>query len=199
MVHSRKSALAAVLLVGCWTGLVLSAPLLVRYAIDQGVSRQRPDAIDRAALALVAVAALAYIAYWTVMLLLSQVMERFLLDLRVVVFEQLQSLPLSFFEQQRSGALVAHITADVDAISRLSQEGLFRLLNASMALVVALGILFTMSPALAGLLMLMLAPVAFLGRAFHIRAQRTYGAVQQRTSDLLGGVREAITGIRLIQ
>jgi hypothetical protein len=52
----RRRILAALALVTAWTVTVLSGPLLVRYAIDQGIKKGQPRALDRAVVGYSAVA-----------------------------------------------------------------------------------------------------------------------------------------------
>jgi len=196
--HRRRAVLAAVLMT-VWTALLLAAPALIRYAIDHGLTRHDPAALDRAALALLVCAVLTYALYWAFTLVMTEVAESFLYDLRVRVFDHLQSLSMGFYDRQRSGLLVSRMTSDVDVVSQLAQNGLLTFVRAVLTLVLALVILLAMSPLLTLVCAVAVVPVAFASRRFRRQSRLAYSGVQDEIAHTLTSVQEGLAGVRVIQ
>src|SRR4029077_14001767 len=112
----RGRILAALALVTAWTVTVLSGPLLVRYAIDQGIKKGQPRALDRAVVGYIAVALISYGLHRAQIRSLSVVGEAFLRDLRIRVFDHLQRLAMPFYDREKTGVLVSRMTSDIDSL-----------------------------------------------------------------------------------
>jgi ATP-binding cassette subfamily B protein len=189
----------AVALVLTWTLLSLASPALIAYGIDQGIAKGDVGAIDRAAFGALAAGLCAYLLYRAQTRVVAMIAETFLYDLRVRAFDHLQSLSMGFHDRQRSGVLVSRMTSDVDALSQLSQNGLFTLVTASFSLVVSAVILAVLSPLLMLVCVLVLVPVAVASRRFQQRSREVYRAVQHEISGTLASAQEGLAGVRVIQ
>lgn len=196
---SRWWIVLAVTVVLAWTALSMATPVLVGYGIDQGVGRRNLRAVDVAAAGVLAAGLFGYLAFRLQARLISRVTEGFLYDLRVRVFDHLQSLSMGFYDRQRSGILVSRLTADVDGLSQFAQNGLFTLATAGFSLVLAVAILVALSPPLALVCLVVLIPVAVASRRFQRRSRQAYGAVQRETGTALASAQEGLAGVRVIQ
>lgn len=122
--------------------------------------------------------------------------HRFIADLRVEVQKKVLSLPVSFFDKHKSGALVQRIMNDVDGIKNLVGTGLVQMIGGTITSLVTLGILIYISPLLT---LYVLIPVILVGFIFlkafsYIRPifkkRREINAnVQGRLTETLGGIR----------
>jgi ATP-binding cassette, subfamily B, bacterial len=195
----RLRALLGAVLVVAWTGLLLAGPALIRYGIDDGLGKRDGAALDRAAVALLVAAVLAYVLYRALTLVMTTVAEGFLYDLRVRVFDHLQSLSMGFYDRQRSGVLVSRMTSDVDVITKLAQEGLFTLVRSVLMLVLSLAVMIAMSPLLTLVCVASLAPVMAATRRFRRQARSAYSGVQDEIGQTLSSVQEGLAGVRVIQ
>ena len=195
----RLRIAAAVAVVLTWTLLSLAGPALVGYGIDQGIAKGDAGALDRAALGTLAAGLLAYALFRVQTYLISTVAEGFLYDLRVRVFDHLQSLSMGFYDRQRSGVLVSRMTSDIDVISQLAQNGLFALVTATFSLVFAAAILIALSPLLMLVCVVVLVPVLVASRRFQRRSREAFRVVQHEIGGTLASVQEGLSGVRVIQ
>jgi ATP-binding cassette, subfamily B, bacterial len=196
---NRRRALLGAVLVVASTALVLAAPAVIRYGVDKGIGHHDGGALDRAVLVLLAAALLAYVLHRAVLIVANTVAEDFLYDLRVRVFEHLQSLSMGFYDRQRSGVLVSRMTSDVDVISNLAQEGLLTLVQAMLTMVIALAVMLALSPLLTGVCVVLLIPVVFATRRFRRQASAAFRGVQDELGLMLTSVQEGLTGVRVVQ
>ena len=103
----KGPVIIAGLLVVVWTLTVVAGPLIVRYAIDNGLSEGEVGPLNTAIVAYLAVAVVAYVVARLQIMSIGRIGEGFLRDLRVRVFDHLQSLSLGFFEKEKAGVLVS--------------------------------------------------------------------------------------------
>jgi ATP-binding cassette subfamily B protein len=196
--HRRGVALGAVLVLA-YTATLLAGPVIVRYAIDSGLIPGDPAALWRAVAAYTAVAVLGYGAFRAQILVVARVGEGFLRDLRVRVFDHLQSLSLGFYEKEKAGVLISRMTSDVDELRELVQGTLFDFVSSVLLLVLSVGVLVWMSPTLALFCLAALPPVVAASVWFRRRSSRAYLAVRDRVGETLAAAQEGISGVRVVQ
>ncbi len=115
----RAAVIRTGLLVVVWTLTVVAGPLIVRYAIDHGLSDHNEAALNKSIVAYLVVAAVAYVVARLQIMAVGRIGEGFLRDLRVRVFNHMQSLSLGFFEREKAGVLVSRMTSDIDSMAEL--------------------------------------------------------------------------------
>jgi ABC-type multidrug transport system fused ATPase/permease subunit len=120
-------------------------------------------------------------------------------DLRNLMFRQLQSLELAFFDRQQTGQLMSRVTVDLQSIRFFLGYGLVFILQSALAISLAGTAMFLIDPALAAIA---LAPVPFVvyatSRYSHL-ARPALQEVQQRIAELTADVEENISGVRVVK
>src|SRR5207247_839595 len=164
--------LAAIAAVVVSTGIAVAGPLVVRYAIDHGLSDGHHDrgALDRAGLVFLALAVLKPFVARAQVLWSARAGERFLAALRTEAFDHLQRLSLGFFEGERAGVLVSRLTADVQSLTLFVRTALIEVVGSLLLLVVSASVLIVLSPKLAAFTLVALpARRGESGRDRHVR------------------------------
>ena len=129
--------------------------------------------------------------------LMMVVGQRVLLYMRTQIFQRIQALSLSFFDQREAGDLMSRLVNDTEVINQMLSGGITRLANMSLSLV---GILVTMVGLNWRLALVSFAvlPVMFLAttvfsrwtRVAFRRTRRTIGQVSAELQENIAGVRE---------
>ena len=197
--NERRSLLLGSALVVLWTSTVVAGPALVRYGIDKGLGEDDAGALNLAVGAYVVVAALAYVSYRALIVVINLVGERFLRDLRTRVFGHLQSLSMAFFDREKAGVLVSRMTADIESLSELVQVGLILFLSNALLLVVTLAVLLLMSWKLALIALVALPVVVVASIRFQRLSNKAYLVVRDRIGSMLSSLQEGLSGLRVIQ
>ena len=109
------------------TGAALAMPYLVKVAIDEGVIPKDLAVINRVAVAYLVLAGVQFLAGRVEIEAVARAGQRVLYTVRTKLFRHLQTLSLDFYERERTGRLVARMTADIDAMSDLVTDGLVTL------------------------------------------------------------------------
>ncbi|RIK22953.1 MAG: hypothetical protein DCC51_04350, partial [Anaerolineae bacterium] len=115
------------LVIGTLLGLVL--PLVVRNLVDFVIVNKDFDDLKRVTLGLVIVFALQSIFTFIEQITMAYSGERAVADIRIDVFTHLQSLPLSFYAERRTGELVSRVTNDVALLQQAMTSQLIGLLR----------------------------------------------------------------------
>jgi subfamily B ATP-binding cassette protein MsbA len=131
--------------------------------------------------------------------LLSVEAQHLISQLRVKVQKQIIHLPISFFDNTKSGALVSRIMTDVEGVRNLVGTGLVQLFGGILTSVVAFGILIYINPmmTLLAVLPLLLFGIISLKAFSHIRPIfRKRGKIN---AEVTGRLTESLGGIRVIK
>jgi len=128
--------------------------------------------------------------------ILSVEAQRLIAILRAKIQKQILKLPIRFFDNNKSGALVSRIMSDVEGVRNLVGTGLVQLFGGILTAVISLFLLINISPMMT---LYVLVPVSIFGfislKAFGyirpiFRQRRVINAeVTGRLTETLGGVR----------
>lgn len=191
IVAALALVVAALAMLGVGQGL--------RAVIDQGFAAGDPAWLDRALLAMFGVIALLAAATYLRFYNVSWLGERVTADLRRRVFDHLLSLPPSYFEQGRTGAVISRLTSDTTLIENAIGSTLSIALRNLLILIGGLAMLFTTNLKLTLLVLagvpLVVAPIVLFGR----RVRRLARISQDRVADLGNRIDETIHEIRIVQ
>jgi ATP-binding cassette, subfamily B, bacterial len=196
--YRRLVVVAGVAMIGATT-ISLAAPLLTKYAIDQGISQGDARPINIAA-AVYLVLILVRPALERVMVLCSaRAGESFLGDLRVAAFDKLQQLSMPFFEQTRAGVLVSRLTNDVQTLTTFTRMVLVEVVGSVLLFCVTLVILVSLSPLLS-LVMLIPGPLLVWSSLRYGKNSRpAFLALRDRVAETMSSLQEGLTGVRVLQ
>ncbi len=145
--------------------------------IAQGTSRY-PVTLEEVGFLLVAVLVVqGFVSYYRVQLF-ARVSERGIAAVRTALYERLITLPVTFFEQTRTGELVSRLTADVEKLYNAFSITLAEFLRQVILLISGVIILGVLTPHLS-LIMLATFPVIVVGAMFFGRYIRKLSKQRQ--------------------
>ncbi len=181
-------------------GLQLIIPRVIKWAIDDltqgGISRSHLLRYSAYIMA-IAIGIGIFRYFWRFFIMGTS--RRIEEALRNRLFRHYQSLPFSFFNNYKTGDLMAHATNDIKAVQRAVGMGFVILTDVLVLGTAAIGFMLYISPKLT-LFALMPAPllISFVlrfGRMLHRRFER----VQASFSSLTERVRENLSGMRVVK
>jgi ATP-binding cassette, subfamily B, bacterial len=196
--HRGLVALAS-LAVLAQTGAGLAMPYLVKVAIDRGVVPRRLEVLDRVALAYLVLVALQYLAGRVEVLTVASAGQRVLYAVRNKLFRHVQALSLDFYERERTGRLVARMTADIEAMSDLVTDGLVTLVTSLVTLVGVTVILVALDWRLAVATLVVAPAIALAARGYRRWSSTAYRQVRETHSVVTVQLQEALAGVRAVQ
>ena len=147
---------------------------------------------------LVILVAQSVVSYFRV-LLFARVSELGIADVRKAVFGRLISLPIYFFEKNRSGELISRLTADVEKLYSAFSITIAEFLRQVLILIFGIGFIVARAPKLS-LIMLLTFPLVVVGAIFFGRFVRKLSKQRQEalaeTNNVLG---ESIQSIQAVK
>ena len=117
-------------------------------------------------------------------------------DMRKDVFEHMQALSCSYYDKNRTGVLMSHITSDLFDVTELAHHGPENLLICSLTIVGALAVMFTLEWRLA-LVLCMLLPICFaFTLSQRVKMKNANVEVKRKTAQIYAAIESSISGIR---
>ena len=194
----RLIALAALGIVGS-TVVTIAAPALVRYAIDEGISKGDAGPVNIAAAIFLVLVLLRPVFERIVVVCSARAGERFLAALRVTAFEHLQRLSMPFFESERAGVLVSRLTADVQTLTTFTRQVLVEVVGAVLLFAVTAVVLVVLSPVLAAVTLVSFPLLGWAAIRYQRRSHPTWMSVRERVADTMTSLQEGLTGMRVVK
>jgi len=131
--------------------------------------------------------------------IMQSIGQKTMYDLRKEIFQHLQRLPMSFFDQSPVGRLVTRTTTDVDALNDLFASGIVAMLNDFVLLISMAVWLFVMQPRLA---LATLSPLPFmivLTYFFRTRVRDANRRIRTAIARINGFLQEHVSGMAIVQ
>ena len=119
--------------------------------------------------------------------------------LRNRLFSHLQCLSAAYFDQAKTGDLMAHATNDIQQIRMATGMGMVALNDAVVLGLAAIGFMAYINVRLTAFVLIPMPLIVFGTRFFSKQMHRRYQAVQASFSDLTEVIRERFAGIRIIK
>ena len=120
-------------------------------------------------------------------------------DLRNLLFRQLQSFELAFFDSQQTGQLMSRVTVDLQSIRFFLGYGLVFMMQSGLAIVLAAVAMFVIQPGLAAIALIPVPFVVYVTNRYSRLARPALQEVQQRIGELTADVEENISGVRVVK
>ena len=195
--RARLAIALAAILAGSVLGL--AGPYTLQFLIDAVFQQNNAALLNQIALILVAIFALQSVTYFIRSYLLSYIGEHVMADLRVRLFEHLERLSLTFYNERRTGELVSRLTNDVSTVRGVVTSDISTALSQSLTFIGALALIVVTDWRLT-LFMFALVPVIVLVAVlFGRRLRKLSSAVQDQLANATTVLEESISGIRVVQ
>ena len=184
----------------CLTSLLdLIFPVLVRQMLDKEIPSGDISSVGRLCLFMLALYAFSFLLNYIIEYYghkMSAGMEH---AMRCDLFKHIESQSIRFFDNNKTGQLIARITSDVSEVSELSFKGPHDLFVCIVTMVGTLGMLFYMNPYLGSIISLLLIFNALHIVFMHKRMKNCFTQSRAKFGEVSSYVTESISGIRLVK
>ena len=181
------------------TSLTMTTPWLLGQAVDAIAARADMGRVLRPVLLVVAIALVQGIVRTLSRALIFNAGRDIEYDLRNDLFAHLETLPVGFYQQARTGDLMSRLVNDVSAVRMLLGPGILNFINTPVYYVYGLAIMGSIH------LRLTLAALAVYPLALYV-VKRTSGLLMERTvrvqeglGELSSRVQENLSGIHVVK
>ena len=200
LMHPRRGILLLGLLltsINTLAGLVL--PLSSKFLFDNVITKRQIQLLFPLVLAVVGATAIKGLTSFTLTQLLSKSAQRMITDLRKQVQAHIGRLPVTFYDANKTGALVSRIMSDVEGVRNLIGTGLVEFVGGLMTAVVALVYLLFVNVRMTLLAFAILVAFAlFLNKAFST-IRPIFRARPKINAEVTGRLTESLGGVRVVK
>lgn len=200
IIWPRRKTLAiglVLIILGRLASLVL--PWASKYLVDQIIPAKDLDLLRWLLIAVVLALLVQAVTSFLLTRILSVEAQHLIAQFRARVQKKVLSLPISFFDANKSGALVSRIMRDVEGVRNLVGTGLVQLVGGSFTAVVSFFLLLQISATMTFFVLIPISIFAFIAfKAFnYIRPIfRIRGKIN---AEVTGRLTETINGVRVIK
>ena len=200
LVKPRRWLLAGsflLMIVNRASGLVL--PASVRYLIDDVMTKHQMRLLPIIVGVVVAATILQGITSYTLTQLLSKAGQRLIAELRAQVQAHIGRLPVSFYDENRTGTLVARIMTDVEGVRNLIGTGVVDFVGGILTAIFAFVYLIILSVKMTLLTFAILVLFALvLQRAFKT-IRPIFRERSKINAEVTGRLTESLSGVRVVK
>ncbi len=179
------------------SGLVL--PWSTKYLMDDVIAKGNMEMLKIVLLAVAGAVLIQAVTSYILTQILSVEAQRLISILRSRVQKQVLRLPIRFFDNNKSGALVSRIMNDVEGVRNLVGTGLVQLVGGVLTSIICLVLLIGISPMMT---LYVLVPVLIFGlislKAFS-KIRPIFRERGKITADVTGRLTETLNGVRVIK
>ncbi len=179
--------------------LISTQPYFTKVAVDDYITPKRVDGVWLFALTFFGVFLLRFVFSYAQEILLNNVGQRVMFDLRTEIFTKLQRQEVAYYDQYPVGRTMTRLTSDVDALNELFTSGVIDVLGDLVVIFAIIGIMFWLDWKLA-LVSLVTVPLLFMATNWFRKHARTgFDKVRTRNAKLSAFLQEYISGAQTVQ
>jgi ABC-type multidrug transport system fused ATPase/permease subunit len=174
-------------------------PQITRYIIDVVIPQARVNLVlwmGGAILGIaIAIGLLNFIRNYT----LAQVGQQIIYQLRHELYQHLQSLSLSYFENQRTGTLMTRLTKDVESVEKLITTDVAEIIAETFTFFAIVAYLFYADWQLTLMLLGTLPIMIGLSQFFGTQMRDGYREIQAQSAAISNHLQETLTNVKLVK
>ena len=195
----KRHVAISVAAVVMFTGSQLTIPLLIRYAIDNGMVPDAPPSVLLGIVAIFAIiVAINFVASRVQELVTGRMAENVLFDIRRAMFRHLQYVSLSFMDKTEVGRLMSRLQGDVNSMQEFLETSVLAI--GDLLLLFGIVVVMLWLDWQLALMVLTVIPVLFGVRILWLtKARAAFMAAHEANSITNGALAEAIHGVRAVQ
>lgn len=173
-------------------------PFVIGLAVKAGVERNQDHVFIFLAL-MIGLAGLSWLAQFTQQATTAWMGNRLLLELRTEMYDHMQGLSLSFYDEMEVGRMISRLTSDVTVMQDLLTSGTLTFAADIISLGVIVGFLLYLDWKLALATFAVVPPLVLIMVWWAKHARAAFINVRVKVSALYGTLAENVSGVRAVQ
>ena len=136
---------------------------------------------------------------WLQQRIMLSVSQRSLCRMRRELFDHLQTLPVSYFDNHGTGDIMSRFANDVDAVGEMLNTTLIQMISGSVTIAGTVGLMLYTNVILGTITILFTPLLAAISRRIMKTGQKAYARQQRNLGALNGFAQETITGQKVVK
>ena len=200
LIHPRRGILLlgfGLMAINRVAGLIL--PGSTKYLVDDVIGKRQQRLLLPLVLTVIGATVIQGLSSFALTQLLSKSAQRMITDLRKQVQAHIGRLSVSFYDANKTGALVSRIMSDVEGVRNLIGTGLVEFAGGLLTAVLALGVLLYINSMMTLVAFAVLIVFGlFLNKAFST-IRPIFRARPKITAEVTGRLTESLGGVRVVK
>ena len=184
------------------TASYMLRPIINRFLAQRAAGGELKERSLGLALALGVLAGVyltSVLCQWLQQRIMLSVSQRSLCRMRRELFDHLQTLPVSYFDNHGTGDIMSRFANDVDAVGEMLNTTLIQMISGSVTIVGTVGLMLYTNVILGTITILFTPLLAAISRRIMKTGQKAYARQQRNLGALNGFAQETITGQKVVK
>ncbi|MEK4387771.1 ABC transporter ATP-binding protein [Solibacillus sp. FSL W7-1464] len=194
----KVELISVVIFVFISTLLSLVGPFLIGKTIDDYIVKLDVPGAIRMALILAGVYIASSLLTWLQTFVMIRVSQKTIRRLRQQLFEQYQSLPLSFYDKRQQGDLMSRMTNDIENLNAALSQSVIQIVSSFLTIIGTAFALFYLDWRLALVTLIIIPLIVYATKQIIKRSSVNYKARQRDLGNLNGYIEETISNADII-
>ncbi|HOV65803.1 MAG: ABC transporter ATP-binding protein [Firmicutes bacterium] len=194
----KRYALAFIFLLAI-SGLTLLQPMVIRWVVDGVLATESYDLLIYGALAIFGVAALKGVIQYLQRFNMAYAGQKVVFDIRNTLYEHLQQLSYSFYDQTQTGQIMSRVTSDVDAAQRFLSNGAIQIVSNAVSFFATLILMLSLNWRLTLISMVTVPVLAWRVQVYATKVRPMFTQIQQQVAVVNTRIQENIAGQRVVK
>lgn len=194
----RISIISVIFLVVITSILNILGPFMIGYIIDHYILPLDIKGTVRMGLLLAAIFISSSLFTWLQTFIMIRASLKTIQNLRLELFEKLQSLPIPFFHQKQQGDLMSRMTNDIDNLNFALSQSVIQIISSILSLVGTAIAMLYLNWILAIVTLLVIPLIVFATKQIIKRSSVNYRNRQRDLGNLNGYIEETISNSEIV-
>ena len=178
-------------------GLVL--PASTKYLIDDIIGKHNPEMLGTLFAAVLGATLVQAASAFALTQLLSKSAQKLIAEMRRRVQAHIGRLPIAYYDANKSGVLVSRIMNDVEGVRNLVGTGLVEFVGGLLTAVLALIMLFRISPLMTGIALGVVLTFSVVVQKAFSTLRPIFRERGKITAEVTGRLTESLGGVRVVK
>jgi ATP-binding cassette subfamily B multidrug efflux pump len=195
----RRYLFSAMLCLVAATSLGLVYPNLLRYLIDEVITKQQFEKVPFLSLLVITVIGVKAAFMWLQGASSGNLANNTAFHMRTALYKKLQYLSFQYYDQARTGDLMSRLTADLQAVRDFIGFGFVQILNVFLMFTFGITMMMTINWQMTLLTMITMPLLVWSALRFENKIHPAFRSIRKSMSDMTTSVQENITGVRTVK
>src|SRR5580698_1104023 len=174
-------------------------PLSTKPLIDRVINQRHAELLAPLVGAVLGATLMQGITSFSLTQLLSKAGQRLIAELRQKVQQHVGRLPVSYYDANKSGVLVARIMSDAEGVRNLVGTGLVDFVGGMLTALFALVVLVRISPLMTGLTAFFVIAFSFTLKQAFTKIRPIFRERGKINAEVTGRLTESLSGVRVVK
>src|SRR5689334_4431113 len=195
----RSKIVLALLITLALNGLRATLPLFTRYAIDWYITPGRIAGLKWLALVFLGMRFINFGFFYKQNVLLSNLSQSVIYDLRCELFARLQQLDVAYFDRTPIGRILTRLTVDFESLTEIMTSCIKDGVGDAFMTISIVGIMLWTDWRLTLVTLAVLPPIVLAMKTFRRRMQRAHNSVRGALAGVSAFLQERLSGVLVLQ